>query len=820
MAVSFADALALHRSGRLAEAEAAYRAVLAVAPGDGRVLYHLGLLLAQCGRMEEAARLLAAAVERLPGEPTLRFQLGSVLAELGLRQEALAAFAAAVSFKPDFADAHFGKGNVLFQLGRMEEAVVSFARAESLAPERIEISLNLGSALLELGRTAEAVAAAERALKLAPDHPGALNHRGNGLRLLKRYEAALADFERVLVLHPDYVLARFNRATVLRELRRTDEALAECETVLKSAPGHAPAHSLKGTILLPLERPEEAVASFDQALALQPDLGEAYHGRISALIGAMRWEEALAATNAALARAPDSALVHNNRGVALLQLRRYGEAQAAFEAAIARDPLGAEAWFNRAGLMYQLGRLDDAFADTQKAFALRADFLPAQHFRFAMAAHLCDWSHRDEDSRAIAAHCREGRKVEVFPLLYAFDDPELHLAAARRYAGLAKQALTRTAVMARKKLRIAYISADFRDHPVTHQAIELFERHDRTRVETFGICLWPVPDTAMGARVRSAFDHFIECYDRADVDIARRLADLQIDIAIDLGGHTDKARPQVLAFRPAPVTATYIGYPGTLGGDYVDYIIADRWTIPPDCERHYAEHVVRLPLCFMPSDSTLQPSLRPVSRAEEGLPADGFVFANFNKSDKLTPEVFDIWMRLLTSVPGSVLWLNVQLQTARNNLVREAGSRGIDPARLVFAARTPSREDHLARLTLADLFIDTFPYNAHATTADFLYAGVPVLTVIGRTFASRVAASLLSKAGTEGLIASSLGEYEAQAIALANDPARLDDWRRIIAAHRHSEADTERLARAVEDAYFAMWDRRVRGLAPQGFDVS
>lgn len=814
MPSTFADALALHRAGRFAEAEAAYRTLLTAAPKDGRVLHHLGLLIAQTGRMDEGGALLAAAVDNLPGEALSRFHLGSVLMALGRLEEALAALAVAVSFQPSFADAHFALGNVLFQLGRYENAANAFAEADRLVPGRPEIILNLGSALLELGRTEDALAAAERAVKLVPEDPGARNNRGNALRLLKRYDDALADFDAAIAKAPDYLLARFNRATVLKELRRYDEALAACDGVLVAASAYPAAHSLRGAILMLLERPEEALHSFEQGLALQPDLAEAYHGRISALLAAMRWEEALAASDAAVARAPQSVVAHNNRGVALLQLRRYGEAERAFADAIACDPKGAEAHFNRAGLMYQTGRLEEAFIDTDRAFTLNRDFLPAQHFRFSMAAHLCDWSHRDEDTAAMALHCREGRKVEAFPLHYTFDDPAMHLAAARRLAGRSKPALTRTPVVARKRLRIAYISADFRDHPVTHQAIELWERHDRVRVETFAISLWPVPNGAMGERVRGAFDHFVDCYDRSDADVARRIADLQIDIAVELGGYTDKARPQVLAYRPAPVTATYLGYPGTLGGDYVDYLIADAITIPPQDDPFYAEHIVRLPMCFMPSDSTTQPSMFTPTRADEGLPDEGFVFCNFNKSDKITPEMFAVWMRLLAQVPGSVLWLNIQLPTAQRNLRSAARAHGIDPARLVFARRTPSREDHLARLKLADLFVDTFPYNAHATTGDFMLVGVPVLTVPGHSFASRVAASLLKKAGVEALIAPSLAAYEAEALALAGDPQRLAGLRQAICDHRHTVADTERLARALEDAYEAMWDRAVSGLAP------
>lgn len=819
----FADALALHSAGCLSEAEAAYRLLLAASPDDARLLHHLGLLLAQRGALAEGHSLLAEAVRRDPHMPLVQFHLASVLVALGRAGDAIAAFSAALALPPERAEIHFALGNALFQLGRYDEAAAAFARADALEPGRLEVLLNWGSALQEQGRLAEALAVCDRVLVLAPRHPGAHNNRGNALRLLKRNEEALAAFDSAIAADPAYDLARFNRATVLEVLRRYDQALVECDRVIARAGGYAPAHALRGSVLLALERVDDAYTAFERALTLQPDLASAYHGRVKTLLSLTRWEDALEACDAAIARDPGSATAHNNRGVALMRLRRFDDAGAAFATALVlavEDSAEfADALFNRAGLHSALDHFDEAFADTERVLALRPDSVPARCFRFNQAANLCDWSRCGADMAAMAGFCVAGEEVDPFPLLYAFDDPQMHLDAAKRVAEKTRPALARVTIAPRKTLRIAYLSADFREHPVSYQALELFEAHDRTRVETFAVALWPLPQSALGTRLRGAFAQVVEAYDRSDQDIARRLADLHIDIAVEMGGHTDKARPGVLAWRPAPVSASYLGYPGTLGMPFVDYILADGVTIAPDDDRFYAERVVRLGNCFMPFDSRMAIAERTPSRAEEGMPPNGFVFCDFNKTDKFTPEIFDIWMRVLQRVPGSVFWLNVQNTTARRHLKAEAATRGVDPERLIFAARTPGRAEHLARLKLADLFLDTVPYNAHATTSDFLAAGVPVLTCKGNSFASRVAASLLTSVGAEGLVAPDLAAYEAMAVALACDPKALAGWRAHLQSHQRTAADTARLARSLEEAYFTMWDRRVKGLKPESFTL-
>ncbi|GAA0540829.1 putative O-linked N-acetylglucosamine transferase (SPINDLY family) [Rhizomicrobium palustre] len=819
MASDFSSAFSLHQSGRLAEAEAQYRALLAAAPDDGRTLAHLGLVRAQRGALEEGRDLLDQVVLREPGNAMAAYHLGTVLAAMGQMEEALARFIAGLISNPGDIELLFAKANTEFQLGQYAAAAASYAAVDVLTPDREDVLLNWGSALQEEGKVEEALALCDRVLARTPNHAGAHNNRGNALRLMNRLEEAYAAFDAALKSAPQYDLARFNRATVLEMLRRYDEALRDCVAVLTRAPDHAGALSLRGAILMGLDRYDEALAAFERALAIDPTLERAIHGRIAALLSVSRWEDALAASNSALARQPNSATAHNNRGAALMKLRREEEAEAEFAAALALDPESAEGYFNQAGLRYTQDRLEDAYADCNLALEKRHDFVPAKSFRFALAAHLCDWQRRGELDTEMAALTEAGEKIDPFVLTYAFDDPALHLKAAKRIADKVQPALSAGRVTERDRLRVAYLSADFRNHPVTHQAIELFESHDRARIEPIAVALWPLPEGELGDRLRGAFSSVVEAYDRSDRDIARRLAELKIDIAVELGGYTDKARPAVLAWRPAPISVSYLGYPSTLGAAYIDYIIADAVTIPSEDDVYYTEKPVRLGTCFMPFDSRCESVATPPSRATEGLPEEALVFCNFNKTDKLTPEIFALWMRLLKAVPGSIFWLNVQNQTARRHLHEEAVRNGIARERIIFAARTPSRADHLARLALADLFLDSFPYNAHATASDFLAAGVPLLTLKGKSFASRVAASLLTQVGAEELIVSDFSAYEMKALELARHAAMRAEIRNRVTANRRTAHDTEKLARALEEAYFRMWDRRKQGLKPEAITL-
>jgi predicted O-linked N-acetylglucosamine transferase (SPINDLY family) len=372
------------------------------------------------------------------------------------------------------------------------------------------------------------------------------------------------------------------------------------------------------------------------------------------------------------------------------------------------------------------------------------------------------------------------------------------------------------------RIRLAYLSADFRDHPVSYLLAGVFERHDRDRFETFAISFGPRDSGDMRARLEKFFDRFVDVGSRDDVEVAQLLHELEIDIAVDLMGYTSGASPGVLAQRPAPVQVNYLGYAGTMGADYIDYLIADPTVISASSRQYYAEKIVSLPDSFMPNDSSRAIADRPVDRAEFGLPAKGFVFCSFNNSYKINPAGFDRWMTILTRCKQSVLWLSGGHDTALANLKKEAAAKGIDPERLIFAKRVPSNADHLARLRLADLFLDTLPYNAHTTACDALWAGLPVLTLVGETFAGRVAAGLLTAIDMPELIVATPQAYEDLAVDFYNSPEKLTAIKTKLANHRRTKPlfDTASYTRHLESAYETMYRRHLNGLPPDHIEVA
>jgi protein O-GlcNAc transferase len=678
----------------------------------------------------------------------------------------------------------------------------------------------LGIAELQLGNLAEGVARLGRALEIDPDQPELLCNRALGLQALGRPDEALADYDRAAALQPDLLAAQEPRLGLLVRRERFTEALDACDRIVALLPDFAGAYSNRGNILKLLDRFEDAMTDYGRAIALKPDFAEAYNNRGNALKELGRPAEALTDYETAVALNPDLAEAHNNRGSVLHALQRFDEALVAYATAIAKNPGDAGAHLNRSITWLALGRLSDAAADIARARALAPDDARVISLQFRIAGQRCDWHDHLGLTAALRNCVARGGTVSPFDLLHAFDDPALHRQAATRAAGKTLTSVPR-APSAHRRLRIAYLSADFVDHVVAHQAVELFERHDRGNFETYGVCLHPHPPTgALRERLKSGFDHFREAAALSDHQIAETLAAWQIDIAVDLGGYTEMGRPRILAHRPAPLTATYLGYPGTLGADYIDYLIADNSVLPPGSEENYAEKLVRLPASFMPVDTREPPPLAGATRTAAGLPEHGFVFCAFNHPRKLTPQLFDLWMTLLRQIAGSVLWLrNMPTETA-DNLRREATARGVEPQRLIFAPYTATRAENFARLTLADLYLDTFPYGAHATATDFLRMGVPIVTCAGKSFASRVAAGMLTAAGLPELIAEDFAAYEAKALALARHAERLEKVRVKTSNTRHSVLfDMGRLCRNLERAYLTMWDRHADGTKPESFTI-
>jgi protein O-GlcNAc transferase len=818
--------LDLHKVGRLVEACALYHEVLKLRPDHGQALHQLGVIALQTNHPDIAVDLIARSIRINSLSVAAHTNHGRAQHQLCRYEAALASFDRAVALKPDYAVGHNDRGIALAALGRHRDALASYERAIALQPDLADAHSNRGIVLAALKSYEAAVASYEEAIRLNSRHAMAYNNRGIALGALGRHEESLASYDSALALEADYINAHTNRSVALRELERFEEAVASCDRAIAISPDSADAHCNRAAALRELKRFEEALENLDNAVALDGRHSRALNNRGIVLTELRRYPEALASYDRALEVTPHSAEIRNNRGYLLGELRRYDEALAAFDQAIALEPGNADAHVNRGVLLTFIKHYEPGLESLDRALALKPDVPFLRGLRLHNRLHLCDWRDFNEESAAIAAGVEQGRRMSNPMSFLAISGlPALQRRVADiwvpyeyppRSAAIGIQRRCRPA-----KIRVGIFSGDFRLHAVSILAARLFELHDRSGFEWTAFSFGPDTRDSMRLRMERAFDRFIDVTGRSDEQVVELARELQIDVAVDLSGYTQHCRLGIFARRVAPVQAGWLGYPGTVGGQILDYLIADSTVVPPESQAHYSERIVYLPHSYLPSDSQRPIAARAFTREELGLPSTGFVYCCFNNNYKITPETFDSWMRILGQVPHGVLWLSETNAKAAENLRREARARGVDDGRLIFAPRLPSLEEHLARHRAADLFLDTLPYNAHTTASDALWAGLPVLTCAGQAFAGRVGASLLNAIELPELITTDRACYEATAVELASSPERLRDIRDKLARHRLTTPlfDTTRMARHLESAFRAVHERYLADLAPDHIHV-
>ncbi len=756
-----------HMSGRLQEAEAQYRRILGAAPDSSECLHYLGILLHQTGRNEQALEATEKAIslqDDVAGYHSIR---GVILQALGRHDEAVASHRRAVALKPGLAEAQSNLGIALKDVGLVDEAASCFRAAIALKPELVELHNNLGLALHAQGKFDEAIASYRRAIGLNPAFADAYNNLGASLKELGREPEAIDAYRRAIDLQPTYAEAHSNLGLLLQSEGRVAEAEASCRRAIELKSQLAEAHNNLGMALRDLGQAEDAVACFRRAIELRPDLAEA----------------------------------HVNLGISLRQDQRLRES-AEHYAAVTR-----------------------LYASASPIPSQRAQYANALSQLIHLRRHLCDWSeYRSDEDRILDLVRHDSEGVAPFVALSSTLTPEDQLRSARAWLSKMTAAIRprfeHRPDRGRSRPRIGYVSADFREHAVASLVVELFERHDRSRFEIFAYSVGPDDGSAMRRRLAASVDHFVDVRQLGRRETSDLIHQQGIDILVDLTGLTHEGRTEVFAYRPAPIQVNFLGYPGTMGVDCFDYVIGDRIVTPTEHQPFYAERIVQLPDSYQPNDTRRAIDDAPEWRLKHGLPEGGFVFCCFNATYKITPAFFDIWMRLLHAVAGSVLWLLVEDETTKENLRREAKARGIGPERLVFGPRL-SGPAHLARHRCADLQLDTLPYNAHTGTSDSLWAGLPLVTCVGAAFAGRVAASLLRAIGLPELVTESPADYEALALRLATNPALLAALRSRLAGNRTSAPlfDTGRFTRHIEAAYGRMWASWLAGQAPQPFAV-
>jgi protein O-GlcNAc transferase len=776
---------ALADLGHLDQALASFERAITLDPGDAECHDYHGIALARTGRMAEAAASLERAIALQPDNANALGNRGIVLMHLNRLDEALASLDGAIALFPQHVAAYANRGNLLLRLNRPDEALASYDRALALDPNNVDAHFNRGVALAQVERPEEAVASYERALALAPDHVDALNNRGTALAGLGRSEEAFESYRRALALAPQHPPVLFNLGELLHQFGRFEEAERCYGQAVAAEPGHVQARFRQAVTLTDLQQFGAAAACYERLVALAPNLGHAF----------------------------------NNLGFVQHKLGRIDEALANSTRAAALIPDSAEVWLNLAAVRSTHGDPQGAIADADRALALDPTIRGGVGMRLTYGFDICDWHDADRLFAILEEQIAAGVAAAApFQLLALKDDPALQRAGAELYAHALcpPSAAPAPPCHARgERFRIGYFSADFHEHATMRLLAEMIEAHDRSRFELIGFSFGPDQQDRWRARAVAAMDRFIDVSAMTDRAVAELARTLKVDIAIDLKGFTKHFRMGIFAERAAPIQAAFLGFPGTSGTPYIDYFIADPIVVPEGCESSFTEKILRLPGSYQPNCRSVAVEPFVGGRAALGLPEDVIVYCCFNQNYKITPTVLDGWLRILARVERSLLWLWADRDVTRANLRAYAAAAGLDPDRLVFASRLPAAA-HLARLPLADLFLDTSPYGAHTTASDALRMGLPVLTAPGASFVSRVAASLLHALDLPELVAADRPAYERRAIELGEDRAQLAAIRRKLAANIDGAPlfDPADFARKIERGYVAIYERCEAGRPP------
>ena len=721
---------------------------------------------------------------------------------------------------PSFFDALHLLGVLLAQKGQLEEALILLDQALAVSPRHEGVLTNRGLAMHQLGRYESALSDFECALDISSDNALNYYNRGNTLQELKQYQAALQSYDKAIALDPQNAEIFNNRGNTLQELKQYQAALQSYDKAIDLDPRNANVHYNRGNTLQELKQYQAALQSYDKAIALDPQNAEAFNGRGVIHEKLKQYESALKEYLSSININNSYATAHFNLANILRKAKHINASLAYYQRAHELNPQHVETIINRANTLRSLKQYGSALQDYQKALALdpHAEFVPGMALHLKMM--MCDWNNYDADLHNLSTLISNGQAAsEPFPVLSLLDSLQLQLQISRIYQAIKFKGIEQLSLPApanrQNKIRIGYFSADFRDHPVSYLLVELFERHDRSRFETFAFSLGENTNDSMRNRLSKAFDHFIDVENASDSEIVNLSRSHEIDIAVDLGGYTAGARPEIFALRAAPIQVSYIGYLGTMGTGFIDYIVADKTLLPEESRQFYTEKIAYLP-SYQANPSDRKIAKKVFTRAELGISENAFVFCCFNNNYKITPPTFASWMNILRAVEGSVLYLYAENDWVQAHLENTVSAHGITKDRLIFGKRLPMPE-YLARYQAADLFLDTFPYNAGTTTSDSLWAGTPVLTIMGETFASRMAASLLTAIDMPELITRSSQEYEALAIKIAQDKKLASGLKSKLQTNKLNTKlfNTSAFVQSLEALYTQMYQRHQAGLLPE-----
>jgi len=811
--------IALYSKGQYQEAIDQIKALNETYPNVPFLFNLIGACYKSLGQIEGSAKMFQTAVNIKPDYAEAHKNLGIVLKDLGRLDESVESLKRALAIDSHYVDAHYNLANIFKEKGQFDNAIKSYENAIAINPSFADAHNNLGNLFKDLGETDKAIKSYSKAIEISPQFAHAHNNLGTALVDHERFDDAVKSYKKAIDINPQFAEAHNNLGQVLNTLGQFKAGVNSFKKAIEINPKFAEAYYNFGLTLKKLKYFDEAINNFLSAVSIKPDFFEALNNIGSCLSFLGRIDEAIKSYEKALTINPEYANAHHDLGNALISIGQFKSGVKAIERSIEINPDFAEAYTSLGNFFKSRKQRDKSQTYYNLAYSLKPDI----DFLFGEILNneknLCDWSNLSGSLNKLEKTIvNMERVIAPFALLSLIDDPALQRKASEIKVNSDFPKNNDLPITGRypkhPKIRIGYFSADFKIHPVSTLTAELYEVHDRAHFEIHAFSFGPDTKDEMNLRIKAGVDHFHNVESMSHMEIVNLARSLEIDIAIDLSGFTAKARTYIFAMSVAPVQLSYIGYLGTMGADYYDYLIADPMMIPKESQKHYVEKIAYLP-SFQVNDSKDLPPDLTMTRKDLGLPETGFVFCCFNNTYKITPTTFDGWARILNSVQDSVLILYASNELSKANLIKEIKQRGIAAERLIFGENL-ERAKYLARYRVADLFLDTHPYNAGTTASDALKMGLPMLTMKGKSYQARMGASIVNAVNLPELITNTQEEYESLAIELATNPDKLKAIKDKLANNLPTAPlyDTKLFAKNIESAYTQMYERHHQGLEP------
>ena len=796
----FAKALQYHQSGQLSSAEEIYRKILRIDPKHSDSLHLMGVIAHQTGKNDIAIDLIKKAIQCKPGSHIYYNNLGNVFIDQGSIVKAISTYRKALDIKPDYAEAHYNLGSAFKEQGELNKAISCFKKALEIKPEYAEAFNNMGNVFKSQGELNKAISCYHRALNIKPEYAEVFNNMGNALKGQGDLNEAISCFKKALEIKPEYAEAFNNMGAVFQNQGELSKAMTCCQKALEIKPEYAEAFNNMGTVYQGKGALRKAITCYKKALEFKPEYAEAF----------------------------------NNMGTVFQAQGELSNAFSCYRKALKIKQEYAEVYYNLGITLIEQGELLEAIFYYQRALDIKPDYAEAYSGLFYQLQQTCAWQKLEgmtaklDDFTNAALEKGDRAPENPFASLAINTDPSCNYAVAKSWSLDIDKAMSGLKIhfpfdgrkSGKTKITIGYLSNDFRNHAMAHLTLSLYGLHNRDEFKIFCYSYGEDDSSYYRIRIRQDCDKFVDIRNLGHADAARTIYEDQVDILVDLKGYLRRGRLEISALRPAPIQVRYLGLAGTTGAHFFDYIITDRIVTPEEHSQYYTENFVYMPHCYQINDHTQRISDKDWNKSDFKLTDGNFIFCSFNQGYKIEPVMFNAWMDILRQVPESVLWLQRESEITENNLRLEAERRGVKPARLIFSEKL-LKDEHLGRLRLADLALDTRIVNGAITTSDALWAGAPVITLQGSHFASRMSSSILIAIGLPELITHTLEEYVSLAVDIAHNPDKLQMIRRKIMKNRLEGPlfDTPGFARNLEKAYKEMWEIFIAGQRPGQIEI-